>query len=290
MAPHSPPTCSDAELITSVEAQLESLSATVHPQMLREAVAHALLGGGKRVRPLLCLRSCVLASGDWHAALHAACAFELVHAFSLVHDDLPALDNDSMRRGRPTVHIAFGESMAILAGDMLHALAFQSAAASEKSAAVLDILSAATAAMIEGQVFDTEGGFSEGLDEPARLDLVHTNKTGALLRGACRAGAIIGGGDASTMKQLDQFGGAIGLMFQVVDDLLDETQSSAHLGKKAGKDRAQGKLTWPSVHGLDRTREKIAELAADALNALEPFGANADPLREITAALKTRTR
>ena len=223
-------------------------------------------------------------------ALPAGCGFELIHAFSLVHDDLPALDNDEMRRGLPTVHKAFGESMGILCGDLLQSLAFETAAASPRPVEVLLELARATTAMIEGQAWDTDGGFPEDLDQGSRLELIHRNKTGALIRGAARAGAIAGDADETTLDCVDRWSTAIGLMFQVVDDLLDETQSSEHLGKAAGKDREAGKLTFPAVHGLEGARETVTRLEKAAEEALAGFSEVAAPLRELTHDLANRTR
>ena len=283
----------DAAILHAVEAALTS--AIAHRPLaprLAEAMRYASLGGGKRVRPLLAVR-CGLAAGatSVEPLLPGAIAFEFIHAFSLVHDDLPALDNDDMRRGRPTAHKAFGEALAILAGDGLQSLAIEAALASPVSPAhVAGEVARACTDMISGQVYDTLGGFPAGCDDPAdRLRLIHRNKTGALLRGACRVGAIAAGAVPATVDRLTRYGEAMGHMFQVVDDILDETQSSHTLGKSAGKDKAQGKTTYPAVHGLDRSRAVVQELLTESLKALEHLGDPAEPLRAMARALAVRT-
>ena len=226
-----------------------------------------------------------------NCALPAACAFELIHAFSLIHDDLPALDDDDLRRGKPTVHRQFGECTAILTGDLLQSMAMVVAAESVHQAdRVTREVGLATIAMIEGQSWDTIGGFPIDLDEPGRLELIHSHKTAALIRGAARGGALAANADPSLVDALGEWGSAVGLMFQVVDDLLDETQSTEHLGKTAGKDRDQGKRTYPAIHGHEGTKKAIQVLEKAAEAALGGFGAKADPLRELTATLARRTR
>ncbi len=264
---------------------------TAYPQNLRDAVAHALLGGGKRLRPLLALRCCEAVGASPKDAIEAAVSVEMVHAFSLVHDDLPALDNDLLRRGRPTLHVAFGEAMAILAGDALLALAMHAACSAHRDPArIAHEVTNATSAMIVGQVYDTLGGFSESTTPHDRLRIIHNHKTGALIRCACRVGAICGGARSESFAAIDRWGDLIGLMFQAVDDLLDVTQTAEHIGKAVRKDSDAGKLTYPSVLGLDETRQEIARLRASALAALEPLGANADHLLSITEYLSARTR
>ena len=212
-------------------------------------------------------------------------------SFSLVHDDLPALDDDDTRRGRPTVHKAFGESLAILTGDMLQSLALVAAAESPQNAGlIVSEAAGATNAMIEGQTWDTEGGYPSDLSTAEQLELVHRNKTAALIRGACRSGALAANADEESLGGIDRWGTALGLMFQVVDDILDETQASEHLGKAAGKDRDQGKLTYPGVHGLEGAQACVTRLEAEAESALSQFGERATELRDITSALATRTR
>jgi geranylgeranyl pyrophosphate synthase len=228
-------------------------------------------------------------------SLDAACALEMVHAFSLVHDDLPALDDDDMRRGRETVHVRYGEAMAVLVGDALLNMAFQTIAMGNgpAGAGCLAELARATNAMIGGQVLDTLGGFDEGLDIEARVRQVHENKTGALLRAACRMGAVVaceGEEGDPRVRSLTRYGAAIGLMFQVVDDLLDVEQSSEHLGKRAGKDAHAGKLTYPNAVGVEGSRAEISRLGEIARDAVRRLGDRGEGLRELIGYLERRTR
>ena len=258
---------------------------------LDEATRYALLGGGKRLRPTLTLQSCVAAGGSPADALPAAVSLECVHAFSLVHDDLPALDNDDLRRGRATVHRAFSESNAILAGDSLLCIAAEVVLESPRNTTLIakEVLEA-TRLMIDGQSYDTDGTFRADLtDEEARLRLIHQLKTGALIRAACRCGGLAADADPVVLDRLDRFGAALGLMFQIVDDVLDETQTTAHLGKAGGKDRAAGKRTFPAILGLDASRAEIARLARVARDELSSMGPSADPLRELVDFLAFRT-
>lgn len=261
------------------------------PENLREAARHAVLVGGKRLRPLLTVMWCEACDGHVEAARHAAVAIELIHAFSLVHDDLPALDNDLLRRGQPTVHARFGEAMAILAGDLLMSLAFELASAPEAAGRPAAELASATTRMINGQVLDTLGGFEPHEQDPLqRLRRVHGNKTGALITSACRMGARAAGASAVHLRAATTYGDAIGLMFQIVDDLLDVTQSTEHLGKAAGKDESAGKLTFPGVLGLERSRAEVASLRLAAVEAVAPLGPAGTPLRELADYMAVRTR
>ena len=282
---------SDQAIRSRIDAALASYLTRIQHDELRTASEYAVLGGGKRVRPLIAYRACEIGGAPGAAALPAACAFELIHAFSLIHDDLPALDDDDLRRGRPTVHKKFGECTAVLTGDLLQSMAMVIAAESEHQAdQITREVGLATIAMIEGQSWDTMGNFPADLDEPGRLELIHSHKTAALIRGSARCGALAANADARLVDALGDWGSAVGLMFQVVDDLLDETQSTEHLGKTAGKDRDQGKRTYPAIHGLEGTQEAIKGLETAANNALGHCGAEANPLRELTATLAQRTR
>jgi geranylgeranyl pyrophosphate synthase len=259
-----------------------------------------VLSGGKRLRPVLVIESAraawdAAAEGSPHdameAALPAAIAMEFVHAFSLVHDDLPALDNDVLRRGQPTCHVAFGEALAILAGDCLLALAPIAAAASGRHGTEIGHeLMRATVRMINGQVYDTLRVFPDGLCAPEQLELVHHNKTGALLECSCRVGALAVGADDPTLRRLTEYGQAIGLMFQIVDDLIDATQTAEHAGKATGKDAAAGKLTYPGIHGIEGSRQQVERLRKVALGAIAPLGARADRLAALVQFLADRTR
>jgi geranylgeranyl pyrophosphate synthase len=254
----------DPALLDAVEHALRGfLAEQTIPENLRAACLHAVLAGGKRLRPILVLESALAAGGTVAGAMPAAIAIEFVHAFSLVHDDLPALDNDTMRRGKPTCHVAFGEAMAILAGDCLLALAPVAAARSAHNAAEIQReLMSGTVRMIAGQVYDTLQGFPSGLGDGQKLELVHHNKTGALLEASCRMGALAAGADEATIARLTAYGRATGLMFQIVDDLIDATQTAEHAGKATGKDADAGKLTYPIVHGIEGSGREIARLRA----------------------------
>ncbi len=282
----------DQSFLGIIEAGLQAAieSRNLAPA-LDEATRYALLGGGKRLRPTLTLQSCVAAGGSPADALPAAVSLECVHAFSLVHDDLPALDNDDLRRGRATVHRAFSESNAILAGDSLLCIAAEVVLESPRNTTLIakEVLEA-TRLMIDGQSYDTDGTFRADLtDEEARLRLIHRLKTGALIRAACRCGGLAADADPVVLDRLDRFGAALGLMFQIVDDVLDETQTTAHLGKAGGKDRAAGKRTFPAILGLDASRAEIARLARVARDELSSMGPSADPLRELVDFLAFRT-
>ena len=264
------------------------------PPQLRAAVAYAVLGPGKRVRPTLVIRSAEAVGGDRETALPAAAAVELVHAFSLVHDDLPALDDDDLRRGRPTLHRKVGEAMAILAGDALLGLAVElvaeRAGPSEVAHAVGRELIVGCNDMIAGQVQDTVPGFPDEADPRDRLETIHRLKTAALIRACCRMGALAGRATGPEREALSRFGEAVGLAFQVVDDLLDVTQTTRHLGKQAGKDARRCKLTYPGVVGVEASRREVERLEAEALAAIEPLDERAEPLRRLARDLTTRTR
>ncbi|MGB1126220.1 MAG: polyprenyl synthetase family protein [Phycisphaeraceae bacterium] len=282
-------------LIDRIDSTLRSfVTSRALPASLIDAISYALFGGGKRVRPVLCLRACDVVGGTVDAALPDACAIELIHTFSLVHDDLPAMDDDDLRRGRPTLHKHTNEAMAILAGDAMTALAFEIIAEQVKDAATAHQLtlelSTATNAMIAGQVYDTMGGQDPALEPIDQLRQTHRNKTGALLRASVRMGAITGNASDKQLDNLSHYADAIGLMFQAVDDLLDVTQSAEKMGKATGKDAEQGKLTYPGLLGVDGTRAEIEKLLAQALDALSGFDAKADPLRDMAKKLATRER
>ena len=266
------------------EATLDRLlpDPSLEPRRLHAAMRHATLGGGKRMRPLL-VYAAGTALGAAEALLDApAAAVELVHAYSLVHDDLPAMDDDDLRRGQPTVHVAFDEATAILAGDALQTLAFSALARAEAHAPLridwVDALATASGAtgMCGGQALDIDAtGHTQAL---AQLQRMHSLKTGALVRAAVRMGALAADADADTLARLDTFAAAFGLAFQVRDDLLDIEASSEQLGKTAGKDVAQAKSTYPALLGMDGARARLGELATSMRDALAPFGARAAAL------------
>ncbi|MEM6333364.1 MAG: polyprenyl synthetase family protein [Planctomycetota bacterium] len=281
--------------VSAVEAYMRSfIKARPMPEHLAEAVLYALMGGGKRVRPTLVVRSCEAVGGSVDDAMPAAAAIEMVHAFSLVHDDLPAMDDDDLRRGRPTLHKHTNEAMAILAGDMLLSLAFELVATRLKEstlvATVTRELATATNDMIIGQVCDTLPEWDDAVEPIERLEVIHRHKTAALLRAACRMGAVCGGASAAQLDALTQYADAMGLMFQVVDDLLDVTQSTEHLGKTAGKDIEQDKLTYPAVLGVDATKQEVERLRIVATTSLEPLGEKAEPLVAFAQSMAVRTK
>ena len=282
-------------LVQEIETDLaRRLDAVDGPETLLEAIRYAVLGGGKRLRPALTLLSCEAVGGPRDDARAAAAALELVHTFSLIHDDLPAMDDDDLRRGRPSLHVHAGEAMAILTGDILLSLAFEwiaeAGAGADKPGLLVRELAEATARMIAGQVYDTLGGFPPQRTPAERLELIHRNKTAALLRAACRIGAICGGASAPQLRALDDYGEAIGVMFQIVDDLLDVTQTAEHIGKATGKDTQAGKLTFPSVHGTPQSSREVERLREAAHLALEPLGEAAKPLIELCDYMAVRTK
>jgi geranylgeranyl pyrophosphate synthase len=284
----------------AVEAYLRGfLDAIDLPESLLDAIRYALLDGGKRLRPVLAWWSSAAAGGPGEASVPAGAALELIHAFSLVHDDLPAMDDDDLRRGRPTLHRHAGEAMAILAGDAMTVLAFRvlsdGCPSPDLSRALIAELAGASCGMIGGQVFDTLGGFSDEKPAADRLETIHRSKTGALIRAACRMGCICGCSaqgriDDALVASLTRFGEAIGLMFQIIDDLLDVEQTCEQVGKATGKDARAGKLTYPVLFGVAASRERVKELEHEALGSIEDLGPGADPLRELCRYLARRNR
>jgi geranylgeranyl diphosphate synthase, type II len=264
------------------------------PDNLREAMQYAVLGPGKRLRPALVLMSCEAVGGEAGSALAPAAAVEMIHAFSLVHDDLPAMDDDDLRRGRPTLHRHTGEAMAILAGDALMGLAFELVADRIRPSRLgirvsLELMRGCND-MIAGQVYDTLPCFDESSQPLDQLQTIHRYKTGALIRAACRMGALCGGADDGQLRDMTTFGEAVGLMFQIVDDLLDVTQTTEQLGKTAGKDAHQDKLTYPAVLGIEQSRNEVDRLRDEALNSLNGFGDRAEPLRALCRSLAVRKK
>jgi farnesyl diphosphate synthase len=268
----------NTERLDRVERALSAWVAADAPAGLGESMRYAVLDGGKRLRPLLVLAACEAVAGNAQAALRAACAVELIHAYSLVHDDMPCMDNDVLRRGKPTVHVKFGEATALLAGDALQALAFEllTPEGSEVPLAMQARLSgllaraAGSAGMAGGQAIDL-ASVGVKLSEH-QLREMHRLKTGALLQGSVLMGAACGETSAPTRDALSVYGAAIGLAFQVVDDILDVTVDSATLGKTAGKDAEQDKPTYVSILGLERSRAYAQELLLQALAALDASG------------------
>ena len=273
------------ELLPSVE---------IVPASIHGAMRHSTFAGGKRLRPVLAMQSAATIAGQVPAGIaRLGAALEMLHTYSLIHDDLPALDNDDLRRGKPTCHVAFGEAIAILAGDALQTRAFEVLAGLDAPpAAVVQIICLIANAigtvegMIGGQVLDLE---SEHLKPtPELVEAIHRAKTGALIRVSVVAGGVYAGANAEDIARLDLFGRKAGLAFQIVDDVLDMTVDSAHLGKTAGKDLATEKATWPAVFGLEQSRSDAAQLIDEAFAALEPYGSRADGLKSVARYLVER--
>ncbi|WP_295984976.1 polyprenyl synthetase family protein [uncultured Variovorax sp.] len=283
--------------LANVEAALSRWVGVDAPVLLGDAMRYAVLDGGKRLRPLLVLAASEAVGGNEAAALRAACATELIHAYSLVHDDLPCMDNDVLRRGKPTVHVKFGEADALLAGDALQALAFEllTPEGDEIPAATQALLcrllarAAGSQGMAGGQAIDL-ASVGIALNE-AQLREMHRLKTGALLQGSVEMGAACGTVSAAALAALRDYGASIGLAFQVVDDILDVTADSQTLGKTAGKDAAADKPTYVSLLGLDGARAQARQLLADALAALERSGlADTSALRALAHMVVDRDR
>jgi geranylgeranyl diphosphate synthase type II len=267
--------------------------ATAPPATLHRAMRYSLFAGGKRLRPILCLAAAEACGGKISAALPHACAVECIHTYSLIHDDLPSMDNDDLRRGRPTCHKVFGDGIAILAGDALLTIAFEIATQARPVSHydVRDIFREITAAagsrrLIAGQVADLE---AEGLRlTRAEVRSIHENKTAALLTASVRLGAMSANASAKQLRAVTAFGRALGLAFQVIDDILDVTQTSEKLGKSAGKDLTAQKATYPAVIGLDKSRSEARRLTREALTALKPLGERAEVLRALADYLLAR--
>jgi geranylgeranyl diphosphate synthase type II len=272
----------------AVDAALDRLlpGENTQPPSIHRAMRYSVQAGGKRVRPILCLESARIFSADVTPILPVACALEFIHTYSLIHDDLPALDNDDLRRGKPTCHKKFNEATAILAGDALLTLAFETLANAPiepaRRVAILSHVAASAGTvngMVGGQVADIE---AEGRSiTPAELEYIHRSKTAALIRASVVAGAIGGGAGDNDVDHLERFGETIGWAFQVVDDILDVEESSAALGKTAGKDAAQKKATYPSIYGLEKSRLFAKELEDRAMAEIKPYGEKASRLREL---------
>jgi geranylgeranyl diphosphate synthase type II len=278
-----------------VDAELDRLvpPETASPDTIHRAMRYSLFAGGKRIRPILCIEAANAVSDATDAAVTAACSLELIHTYSLIHDDLPALDNDDYRRGKLTNHKVFGDAMAILAGDALLTLAFQVLAQLDatdfcKARMIAELATAAgtVGGMIGGQVADLEG---EGKPPDAQLlETIHRAKTGALLRASLRLGAIFADATEAQYSAISCYGEHIGLAFQIVDDILDVEESSEVLGKTAGKDAQQQKITFPAVYGLETSRRMAEQECERAHQVLEPFGDRAVRLHELANLIVRR--
>lgn len=265
-----------------------------YPEIIHEAMRYSVMNGGKRLRPVLAIASCEAVGGDYSAVLPTGCAIEFIHAFSLIHDDLPSLDNDDLRRGRPTNHKVFGEAVAILAGDGLLAYAFETITQQTKNVpaeVVVDVTCKVAAAtgmsgMIVGQIVDM---ISEGKKvDHETLKFMHRNKTGALITVSCVTGAMIGGGSPEQIASLRVYGEKIGIAFQIADDILDIEGSEEKLGKPIGSDLENEKSTYPSLFGLAKSKELACQAVSEAVAALAGFDERADPLRAIARYIVER--
>jgi len=267
------------------------------PHSLHKAMRYSVFAGGKRVRPILLLAACQAVGGDTERAVPAACAMEMIHTYSLIHDDLPAMDDDDFRRGNPTSHKVFGDAIAILAGDALLTEAFKLTSdpkftgGCEPSGLLAVIHEIATCAgsygMVGGQVIDMESEGQQDIDL-ATVQYIHTHKTGALIKASVVAGAILGGAAGQQLAAITRYGEAAGLAFQIADDILDIEGTTAEIGKDAGSDEARGKATYPAVMGLSAAKVEAQAMMDEALRALEVFGAEADALREIARYIVQR--
>jgi geranylgeranyl diphosphate synthase, type II len=279
-----------------VEAALDLSLPLIYPEKIYEAMRYSLLAGGKRLRPILCLATCELAGGTIEMAMPTACALEMIHTMSLIHDDLPAMDNDDYRRGKLTNHKVYGDNIAILAGDGLLAYAFEYVAAKTTDVPAPQVLqvifrlgrAVGASGLVGGQVLDLE---SEGLTDVQEetLNFIHTHKTGALLEACVVCGGILAGVTEADQGRLSRYAQNIGLAFQIVDDVLDITATQEELGKTAGKDLLAKKATYPSLWGIDASKAKAQELIEAAKTELAPFGEKAQALIAIADYITTRT-
>lgn len=280
-----------------VEQALSDALPEVYPPEIVNAMRYSLLAGGKRLRPILCLAGCELVGGSIAMAMPTACALEMIHTMSLIHDDLPAMDDDDLRRGKPTNHKMFGEAMAILAGDALLAYSFGFIAGEtpnvppDRLLRVIEMVSHSSShlGLVGGQVVDLA---MEGNPEVGEeiLQYIHTHKTGALLRACVLSGAILGGAEERDLTNLTIYADSIGLAFQIVDDILDVTATSEKLGKTAGKDLRDSKVTYPKLWGLDRSQQKAKELISQAKQVLDEYTDRSKPLQALADYIVQRDR
>ena len=280
------------------DAALERLlpPATQYPVSIHRAMRHSVFAGGKRLRPILCMEAGRMVDGSLPLGIEElGAALEMLHTYSLIHDDLPALDNDDLRRGRPTCHKVFGEAIAILAGDALQTHAYQTLAGlrcpADARVRIIEEIAHGTGTvdgMIGGQVVDLEAEHTK--PDVQMLEYIHRSKTAALITSSVVSGGLYGGGDGDTVEKLRSFGRSIGLAFQIVDDVLDVTQTSEQLGKTAGKDMAAEKATYPALFGIDESLKKADTLVDRALNSLVAFGSRADTLKALARFLVERKK
>ena len=280
-----------------VEQALDQSIAIGRPEKIYESMRYSLLAGGKRLRPILCLATCELTGGNLEMAMPTACALEMIHTMSLIHDDLPAMDNDDFRRGKPTNHKVYGDDIAILAGDGLLAYAFEYVATQTTSVKPENIIrvvaclgrTVGAAGLVGGQVLDLE---SEGKPDitAETLSFIHNHKTGALLKASVVSGAILADASEADIDKISSYAQNIGLAFQIIDDILDITATDEQLGKTAGKDLEANKATYPRIWGLEKSRAQAQELIDSAIAQLSDYGAKADPLRAVATYIVTRDR
>ncbi|MEG3955604.1 geranylgeranyl diphosphate synthase CrtE [Microcoleus sp. herbarium2] len=280
----------------AIEVALDSALPVIYPEKIYEAMRYSLLAGGKRLRPILCLASCELAGGTTSMAMPTACALEMIHTMSLIHDDLPAMDNDDYRRGKLTNHKVYGDDIAILAGDALLTYAFEFIATKTENVPPQQVLqtiahlgrASGAGGLIGGQVVDVE---SEGKTDVSleTLNYIHAHKTGALLEACVVCGAILASASEADLQRLSRFAKNIGLAFQIIDDILDITATQEELGKTAGKDVQAGKVTFPSLWGIEESRRQASQLVAEAKAQLAVFGSKALPLLAIADFITSRS-
>jgi geranylgeranyl diphosphate synthase, type II len=287
------------EQCARVDAALDGVlpKETELPHSLHTSMRYSVFAGGKRVRPILMLAACKAVGGNTEHAIPAACAMEMIHTYSLIHDDLPAMDDDDFRRGNPTNHKVFGEAIAILAGDALLTEAFKlisspcfaaDCAPAARLSVIHEIASCAGShGMVGGQVVDMESEGKTDIDLPT-VQYIHTHKTGALIKASVVAGAVLGGADQQKLAAITRYGEAVGLAFQIADDILDIEGTTEEIGKDAGSDQARGKATYPAVMGLAAAKEEALIMMEEAFRALDIFGEEADPLREIATFIVKR--
>lgn len=286
-----------SSLKKEIEEALESYlpPETTYPSVIHKAMRYSVFAGGKRIRPILAISACEAVGGKAKDVLSSACALELVHTYSLIHDDLPSLDNDDYRRGKPTCHKKFGEAVAILAGNALLTLTFQiiteqGLAGKIDAALTLKIIheiafAVGASGMIGGQVVDVTS--ENSIDAPT-LQYIHTHKTGSLVCGSLRVGVLLGNGDQGQLRLLTQYGEYIGLAFQIVDDILNVEGDKERIGKNVHNDISKNKLTYPVVYGIGESKEWVKQLCKEAISSLESFDYKADPLREIAKFIEYR--
>lgn len=280
-----------------VEKALDRSLPIVKPEKIYEAMRYSLLAGGKRLRPILCLTTCELSGGTIDLAMPTACALEMIHTMSLIHDDLPAMDNDDYRRGKLTNHKVYGEDIAILAGDGLLSYAFEFVATQTPRTVdpyrILEVIArlgrtVGAEGLVGGQVLDLESEGKSGVTVDT-LTFIHTHKTGALLETSVVSGAILAGASEVEVQRLSRYAQRIGLAFQIVDDILDITATQEELGKTAGKDLKAQKVTYPSLWGLEESRNQAQQLVDGAIAELSYYGSAADPLRAIAQFIVSRS-